>query len=64
MIGDPLADSAGLDGEGAGVDEMLQGTFDTDTAGMNGAAVSSEMRSFFILYKYQSRPKPVPLSLL
>ena len=42
----PLADAVGLDGEGEGVDEMLQGTFDTDKSGLNGAAASSEMSSF------------------
>ena len=42
----PLADAVGLDGEGEGVDEMLQDTFDTNKAGMNGATASSEMLSF------------------
>jgi len=36
----------GLDGEEAGVDEMLQGTLDTDKAGINSATASSEMQSF------------------
>ena len=42
----PLADAVGLDEEGEGVEEMLQGTFDTDKSGLNGAAASSEMSSF------------------
>jgi len=42
----PLADAVGLYGKGAGVDEMIQGTFDTDKAGMNGAIASSDMHSF------------------
>ena len=42
----PLAEAIGLDGEGQGVDEMLQGTFDVDKAGLDGAAASSEIHSF------------------
>ena len=42
----PLAEAIGLDGEGQGVDEMLQGTFDVDKAGLDGAAASSDMHSF------------------
>jgi len=42
----PIVDAVGLDGEGEGVEEMLQGTFDIDKAGLNGAKASSEMSSF------------------
>ena len=42
----PLAEAIGLDGEGHGVDEMLQGSFDVDKAGLDGTAASSEMNSF------------------
>ena len=42
----PLAEAIGLDGEGDGVEDMLNGTFDTDREGLDGIAASSEMRSF------------------
>jgi len=42
----PLADATGLDSEGAGVEEMLQGTFSTDKEGMDGVTASSETTSF------------------
>ena len=42
----PLADVVGLDSDGGGVDEMLQGTFDIDKAGLRCTAASSEMHSF------------------
>lgn len=57
----PVVDAMGLDDEGVGVDEILQGTFDTDKAGMNGAAASSETRRFLKALKYRFKP---PLALL
>ena len=52
MLGDPpfargpLVDVIGLDGERAGVEDMLQGTFDTDNEDMDSITASSEMTSF------------------
>jgi len=51
----------GLDGEGAGVSEMIQGTFDTEKAGMNGAASSSKIHSFLKAVQIPFQP---PLDLL
>ena len=42
----PLADTIGLDDEGAGVEEIVQGTFRTDKEGMDGFTASSEMIFF------------------
>lgn len=46
FIRGPISDKIGLDGEGTGVDEMLQGTFDTEMEGWNGIVASSEMKTF------------------
>ena len=41
-----IAESIGLDGEGEGVEEMLQGTYTMDTEGLDEVSASSEMKSF------------------
>ena len=50
----------GIGGEGPGGDEMLQGTFGTDTASMNCPDVSSEVCSFLKALHYQYRTSQVP----
>ena len=42
----PLAEEVGLDGEGKGVEEMLQGIIRIDRDVLEGASASSEMKSF------------------
>ena len=54
----PLTEEIGLDVEGTGMEEMLQGTFRTDKEGSNGGAAYSEMIFLFRHYTYQSLPPP------
>ena len=46
-----LSDAVGLDGESAGVDEMLQGTYSIDAQNMTPLMASNEMKSFLAALK-------------